>query len=82
MITTANQVYQFTNLVIERSRVTGQNDIAQRLDDAMNLGSSALEILGAIRIVLTEEARRIEKIADRSEIQEVVHFVNRTFGTE
>ncbi len=82
MITTANQVYDLISRVIREARAAGRDDIARKLDDAMRLGSSGLEILGAIRNVLLAEKQVVERFATESEIDEVVHFVNRTFGTE
>ncbi len=82
MITTANQVYDLISRVIREARAAGRDDIARKLDDAMRLGSSGLEIVGAIRNVLLAEKQVVGRFATESEIDEVVHFVNRTFGTE
>ena len=48
----------------------------------MHLGSSGLEILGAIGNVLSGYKNTIEKFASESEIEEVVRFVNRAFGRD
>jgi hypothetical protein len=80
MITNAGQVYDLANLLIERSSAEGLCDIAQKLDDAMHLGSSALEILGAIRQVLVDDSGRITKLVDKGDLDEAIQFVSRTYG--
>ena len=82
MITTTNQVYDIINRIIQESRIVGHEDIAKRLDDAMRLGSSGLEILGGIKKALLMSRNEIEKFTAKSEIDEIVHFVNRAFGIE
>ena len=52
MITSTNEIYAFVGVAMQKCRENGYGDIAQELDDAMHLGSSALEILGAIKAVL------------------------------
>ena len=82
MITTTNEVYEFTELTMKKCREHGYDDIAQQFDDAMHLGSSGLEILGAIKAVLMSNAARMENVVDKAEAQEVVKYVNRVFGIE
>ena len=82
MITTANQVYDLISRIIRETRAAGRDDIANELDAAMRLGSSGLEILGAIRKVLLAEKQVVPRFAAESEIDEIVHFVNRAFGAE
>jgi hypothetical protein len=79
MVATLEQVYQFVDRAIEQARNHGRLDIAQRLDDALHLGSSSLEILGAIKIALSQEANAIDNWLDKSEREEVIRFVNRVF---
>jgi hypothetical protein len=82
MITTTDQVYDLINRVIREARDAGSDDIAKGLDDAMCLGSSGLEILGAIKNTILAHRNAIEQFLAPSEIDEIVRFVNRTFGTE
>ena len=82
MIAATDDVYEFVNVLIRQCREQGFAEIAQKLNDAMNLGSSAMEILGAIRIVLLEESGTIGTLVERTDIEEVIQFVNRTFGRE
>jgi len=80
MITTIEQMYELVNRVSSSCHETGCDDIATRLDDAMNLGSSGLEILGAIRNVLTEEGARLKGAIKEEEVQQAIAFVDRSFG--
>ena len=80
MITTIEQMYELVNRLSRSCRDVGSNDIAARLDDAMNLGSSGLEILGAIRNVLTEERARLHEVISKEEFQQAIAFVDRSFG--
>lgn len=82
MIATTDDIYAFTDTVTRRCREKGCEDIAQRLDDALQLGSSGLEILGAIKTVLVSETSRLEKLVDRTALQETINFVNRAFGAK
>jgi hypothetical protein len=82
MITNANQVYDLINRIIREARAAGSDDIAKRLDDAMCLGSSGLEILGAIKSTILAHRNAFERLLAPSEIDEIVRFVNRAFGTE
>ena len=82
MITTTDEIYEFAELVQRRCREHGYDDVAQQIDDAIHLGSSGLETLGAIKAVFVTQAARIDKLVDRAKVQEVVKYVNRAFGTE
>ncbi len=82
MITTTNEIYEFVELAKNRCRQNGDLEIANQLDDAMQLGSSGLEILGAIKAVLVSQAITLEKLVDRASIQEVVKYVDQAYGIE
>ncbi len=82
-ISEANDVYQF----VERLKVACRKHNALRLfkelDDALCLGSSGLEILGAIRQAILKnrgEAERLLCEGGKEEIDGVVAFVDRAFG--
>ena len=82
MTTTTTQVYTIVNRIIQDSRLVGHEEIAERLDAAMCRESSGLETLGAIKIALLADRSEAEKFATASEIDEIIHFVNRAYGTE
>lgn len=80
MIATTDEIYAFVELTMKRCGERGLGDISQQLDDAMHLGSSGMEILGAIRAVLIAQAARLTGIVEQATIQEVIDFVNKSFG--
>ena len=80
MIKTVDQVYNFINEIKQGCIKYGYNDIATRLEDAMHLGSSGLEILGAIRTILLEEQTRLLNIANKDELNSIVKFVDKAYG--
>lgn len=82
MTVTTKDVYEFTELAIRKCRERGYGKIAQQLDDAMHLGSSGLEILGAIRTTFIAQAAILEKVVDKGKMEAVVKYVNELFGTE
>ena len=82
MIATTDNFYKFTELAIEKCRDHGYGDIAQQLDDAMHLGSSGLEILGAIKAVIVARRAELEIALDKHTLDELVQYVNKAFGME
>jgi hypothetical protein len=82
MITTTDRVYEITQLAIEKCRNHGYGEVAQQLDDAMHLGSSGLEILGAIMAVFLARRAELEKVLEKHQVNEVVQYVNKAFGAE
>jgi len=82
MIATAQEVYDFVDMAMQQCRLRGLNDIEKQLDDALHLGSSGMEILGAIKAVFIAQGKQLEKVLDREKIDEIVVFVNKAFGME
>ena len=61
----------------------GNTDVASELDDALHLGSSGLEILGAIRKTLVENHGEVETILGLGgwkKAAKVIAFVDKAFG--
>jgi hypothetical protein len=82
-ITTANEVYAFIADLKTECGKHGVNDLANKLDDALCLGSSGLEILGAIRITLAENRAKVESLLGSEGLrkaEQVIAFVDRTYG--
>jgi hypothetical protein len=52
------------------------------LDDALHAGSSALEILGAIAAVLSNDARMLGNMTDRAQIDEAIAYVRKAYGQQ
>jgi hypothetical protein len=82
MITTTSEIYEFTEMAVQKCREHGYDEVAQQLDDAMHLGSSGLEILGAIKATCVHQAPTLEKVVDKAKLHDVVRYVNKAFGTE
>jgi hypothetical protein len=82
MIKTTKEVYECVQVVTRKCREHGYNDIVQRLDNAMHLGSSGLEILGAIKWVFVSEMARLEGAVDKDKLNDVIQYVNRAFGID
>ena len=80
MIKTVDQIYNFIGEIKQDCIKCGYNDIANRLDDAMNLGSSGLEILGAVRTILVEEHLRLLNIAKKDELKNIIEFVDKAYS--
>lgn len=80
MITKAGEVYELTQVLVQKCQERGYDDIAAQLDDALHLGSSALEILGAIRSVFVSESERIVPMIGHARVKEVIDFVDKSYG--
>ena len=84
-ITTAGDVYRFVDSLKAASQQNGEAELCRQLDDAMRLGSSGLEILGAIRQAIVEHMVDVERLLGgdgRLCAEQVVTFVNREFGCQ
>lgn len=84
-ITTANEVYAFIADLKTECEKHGVTDLNDKLDDALCLGSSGLEILGAIRNALVENRAKVESLLGSvglSKATQVIDFVDRTYGRQ
>jgi hypothetical protein len=82
-ITTANDVYAFVAQLKTEAEKHGSIGFASELDDAVHLGSSGLEILGAIRKTLIENHGEVESLLGSDGYQKAAHviaFVDKAFG--
>ncbi len=82
-IKTADDVYRFVERLKSQCRENGAIDLFAELDDALSLGSSGLEILGAIRQAIINNRASIERLlgaAGKDEANQVVAFVDEAFG--
>ena len=83
MIMTANDVYAFVAQVRTEAEKRGDADFARKLDEALHLGSSGLEIMGAIRKILIENHAKLESLGGseaRNKTAQVIAFVDKAFG--
>jgi hypothetical protein len=82
-ITTTDEVYAFVAQLKAEAEKRGDTNFAAELDDALCLGSSGLEILGAIRKMLIENRAKVESLlgADgQNKAVQVITFVDKAFG--
>ena len=79
----SDNVFRFIEHLMFESKKRNEMELFKKLDDALNLGSSALEILGAIRAILVENRSTISKLFDSKNIEEadsVIAFVDTVYG--
>jgi hypothetical protein len=82
-ITTTNDIYAFVAQLKTEAEKRGDTDFASELDDALHLGSSGLEILGAIRKTLVENHGEVESLLGSDgwkKAANVIAFVDKAFG--
>jgi anti-anti-sigma regulatory factor len=82
-IQTANDVYQFVEELERACKENPAPELLLKIENAMNLGSSALEILGAIRETVVNNRPEVERLlgSERSKsVDGVIAFVDRAFG--
>jgi hypothetical protein len=82
-INTADDVYRFVERLKSECHRNGATALLKELDDALHLGSSALEILGAIQQTVINHRSQVEGLlssARKDEASGVIAFVDRTFG--
>ena len=82
-ITTAEDVYRFVDRLKLESEKHGANALSAELDDALHLGSSGLEILGAVRQTMIANLPAIERLlgpTGKEEAKQVIAFVDSAFG--
>ena len=61
-ITTANDVYTFVAQLKAQAEKRRNTDLVRELDEALHLGGSGLEILGAIPKTIIENHTKIESL--------------------
>jgi hypothetical protein len=82
-IETVADVYRFVERLSSECQANGANVLFTQLDDALHLGSSGLEILGAIRHIVINNRLAIEQLlgADgKDRADQIVNFVERVYG--
>lgn len=80
MITSVMEVYELAEKAIRLSRQHGDTALAADLDRALSLGSSPLEILGAVRAAFVAKAPVLEQLLGKAEVADVVSFVDKAYG--
>jgi hypothetical protein len=80
MKTTLADVHETTRWTIAWCREHGYNEIAQKLDDAMHLGSSGLEILAGIKGVFISHRAVLEKAVGQKQVRNIIKCIDKAFG--
>jgi hypothetical protein len=82
-ITTAGDVYKFVERFKTASQHDGAAELYRQLDQAMRLGSSSLEILGAIQQAVIRNQSDVERLLETDGslcADQVIAFVNKHTG--
>lgn len=82
-IKTTDDVYQFVERLKSECQKNGATELFAQLDDSLHLGSSGLEMLGAIRQTIIDNRASIERLlgaSGKDEANQVVGFVDSAFG--
>ena len=82
-ITTTDEVYRFIEQLKAEAEKHEDTALATELDDALHLGSSGLEILGAIRETLIASLSKVEKLLGSKGLnraKQIIAFVDKAFG--
>jgi hypothetical protein len=83
IINSASDLYQLVGHLKVECDKNGLTELATPLDDALNLGSSGLEILGAIRQTFVKNRITIQRLlgpSGKAQIERVINFVDTAFG--
>jgi len=81
--TSTEDVYRFVERLMSECRKGNEPVLLGQLDDALHLGSSGLEILGAIRKALIENREIITRLIGATGVAEadgVIAFVDKAYG--
>ena len=82
-IKSADDVYRFIEDLKSKCQGARATKLSSQLDDALHLGSSGLEILGALRHTLIENRVLIEQLlgaSGKEQLNQVIAFVDKTYG--
>ncbi len=79
-ITNPEDVYELARRLRQSCSDAGFSEAATQLDDALNVGSSALETLGAIQAALLCHHQLYQEFSALEELNAVTEYVNQIFG--
>jgi len=78
-----NEAYAFVRRLKAAAQKHGRTELVEQLDDALHLGSSGLEILGAIRNIVADNREIIFTLmgpSSQSEVEEIITFADKMYG--
>lgn len=82
-MTNVGDVYRYVERLMSECRKCDESALFKQLDDALHLGSSGLEMLGAIRRALIENRVTVVRLlgpTGKEEADRVIAFVDKAFG--
>lgn len=82
-ITTTDEIYAFIAQLKIEAEKRMDTDLVIELDSALHLGSSGLEVLGAIRKTLIENQSKMESFLNSIELNkltQIIIFIDKAFG--
>lgn len=82
-IISIDDIYHFVEQLMFECRRNDELTLLRQLDDALHLGSSSIEILGAIRKIFIENRAVIIKLMGNTndkEIDKIIAFVDKAYG--
>lgn len=82
MISNPGQVYLLTEKLVNTCQEHGYTGIAKQLREALWTESSALEILGKIRMVILQHIIDLQRLEDRTVLDEAIRYIDQVFGRE
>ncbi len=80
MVSNSEDVYALARRLIEHCKATDHDEAAAQLYDALHAGSSALEVLGAIRCALRMHHLLYQEFAAPEELEAATKYVDHVFG--
>ena len=82
-INTTDDVYQFVKRLKDQCSTNSKNELFAQLDDAMRVGSSGLEIMGALQQVIVSNIALIQELLGpegENEARLIIKFIDKAFG--
>ena len=82
-MTTSSEFHQFVENLKEKAAEQEERQLWMALHDALNLGSSGLEIVGAIRWILLENEPLVRRLLGgdpQGQLNAAISFVDRAYG--
>lgn len=79
-IKSIEEFYKLIDALKSACRENNEMEILQKIDGALSLGSSVLEMLGATRQVLIENRKRVDQLLTKDDVDRIILFVDKAFG--
>jgi hypothetical protein len=73
-------IYSLIDQLILDSKRLGESSLADQLYIALHMGSSSLEVLGAVRQTLIENEKTATKFLKESEIKQTITYIDQLYG--